>query len=176
LCLGRYPDRTQHIIDRLGQSVSDNFTAPVRGLSIARRGEGPLNMLQRWRQREATDPRDKVYAFMGLFPSTPFPNVQSCRYGISPAELFAKVIRDLIELEVGLRAVTGDYQRTNRNVYHLARSILGYTIKACKRVRESAKIIAFVRSCRGGKIFDGRRICRGGRLVEEEDLSRSCII
>jgi len=44
---------------------------------------------------------------MGLFSSNPFPSVQSCRYDISPAELFAKVTRDLIELESGLRAFVG---------------------------------------------------------------------
>ncbi|KAH8597929.1 heterokaryon incompatibility protein-domain-containing protein, partial [Bisporella sp. PMI_857] len=58
------------------------FTAPVRGLELAQKGEDPLRLLQRWRYREATDPRDKVYALMGLFKSMPFPSIQSCNYNI----------------------------------------------------------------------------------------------
>jgi hypothetical protein len=38
---------------------------------------------------------------MGLFSRPPFPSVQSCRYDISPAELFAKVTRDLIRFPEG---------------------------------------------------------------------------
>ncbi|PVH72567.1 hypothetical protein DL98DRAFT_610493 [Cadophora sp. DSE1049] len=85
----------------------ENLLYPVRGLSISKIGQGLLNVLQRWRYREATDPRDKVYALMGLFPHMPFPSVQLCSYDISPVTLYARVTIDLIRLEQGLRPLVG---------------------------------------------------------------------
>ena len=91
--------------------VMDSFTSPVRGLEIAKYGENPLNVLQRWRHRDATDPRDKVFALMGLFPSMPLPGIQSCDYNMSVVDLYTKVTIDLIQLEQDLRPMVG--LRTN---------------------------------------------------------------
>jgi len=83
----------------------DHFMYPVRGLEISRRRETPLNVLQRWRYRDATEPQDKLYALMGLF-STAIPGVR-CSYSTPPAELFRAVTLGLIELEGGLRPLIG---------------------------------------------------------------------
>jgi hypothetical protein len=108
LSLGEIPV----ILDRALQrhyDLIENFMYPVRGLTISRSPEGPLDLLQRWRYREATDPRDKVYALLGLLPPQhqPFPSIQSCSYNISPAILYSRVTLDLIRLERCLRPLVG---------------------------------------------------------------------
>lgn len=45
---------------------------PVHGFSHPKT-DGPLNLLMRWRHREATDPHDKIYALLGLIPLGLFP-------------------------------------------------------------------------------------------------------
>ena len=75
---------------------------PVHGFSHSKT-DGSLNLLMRWRHREATDPRDKVYALLGLIPLGVIPSAQSCDYTISVSELFEKVTLDLIKYEGNLR-------------------------------------------------------------------------
>lgn len=82
----------------------DNFMYPVQGLEISRKGESPLHMLHRWRYRGATEPRDKLFALMGLFP--PIPGIK-CSYNIPPGELFANMTLGLIELEKSLKPLIG---------------------------------------------------------------------
>jgi hypothetical protein len=106
LCTGQYPLGFEGVRD-VFVGILDDFTGPIRGLEIAKAGENVLDMLQRWRYRGATDDRDKVYALMGLFPSMPFPNVQSCDYNLPTATLYTKVTLDLILLEDGLRPLVG---------------------------------------------------------------------
>lgn len=53
----------------------EKFLYPVRGLAISRSMEESLDLLQRWRYREATDPRDKVFGLMGLLPQQLFPSI-----------------------------------------------------------------------------------------------------
>ncbi|KAF2685480.1 HET-domain-containing protein [Lentithecium fluviatile CBS 122367] len=83
--------------DKVGAEYNDlmnNFLYPVRGLSIARAGETPLNTLMRWRYRQATDPRDKVYGFVGLFRSNTLlriPALRDVSYGLSPEVLLTNV-------------------------------------------------------------------------------------
>jgi hypothetical protein len=101
------------ISDRVAAEMSDlisNFLYPVRGLSIARRGESPLHTLMRWRYREATDPRDKVYGFIGLFnPDTlhRLPSLRDVSYTVSPATLFRRVTVELIQFNQDLRPLIG---------------------------------------------------------------------
>lgn len=103
LCTGNH----YHRVDSADLGFWDKFTAPIRGLDIAKQGENPLNMLHRWRYRDATDHLDKVYALVGLFPSSPFPNITSCRYDISVAMLYSIVTYDLITTENSFRALVG---------------------------------------------------------------------
>jgi hypothetical protein len=85
----------------------NDFTGPIRGLDIAWSGENPLDLFQRWRHRNATDPRDKVYALMGLMRTMSLPTVQSCDYGIGTVSLYTIVTIDLIALDGGLRPLVG---------------------------------------------------------------------
>ncbi|KAJ4301911.1 hypothetical protein N0V90_004007 [Kalmusia sp. IMI 367209] len=105
-----YPESlTEGIVDIFYafKGIVNDFTGPVRGLDIGRLGENPLNMFQRWRYRNATDPRDKVYALMGLTGNMSLPTVQSCDYSIGTVSLYTAVTLDLIALEGGLRPLVG---------------------------------------------------------------------
>ncbi|KAF3000693.1 hypothetical protein E8E13_002202 [Curvularia kusanoi] len=62
------------------------------------------------RRLKATDPRDKVYSFLGLFPSTSLSNSPALRdltYSVKSATLFSRVTVDLIRLENDLRSLIG---------------------------------------------------------------------
>lgn len=93
-------------LERHGELIG-LFLYPVRGLSISSNGEEPLDLLMRWRYREATDPRDKVYALLGLLTSNALASARYCNYDISPAALFTRVTLDLIRQEKGLRPLLG---------------------------------------------------------------------
>lgn len=86
---------------------TSNFTPMVRGLAIVKAGESPLFLLQRWRYRNASDPRDKVYALMGLLKLGSLPRILSCDYDLNTASLFAKITCDFIVQEQGLRPLVG---------------------------------------------------------------------
>ncbi|KIX09356.1 uncharacterized protein Z518_00435 [Rhinocladiella mackenziei CBS 650.93] len=105
LCSSRNPAPVS-LLKRFYGLIND-FTGPVRGLGIARYGESPLDLFQRWRYRDATEPRDKVYALLGLYPNMPLPHVQSCSYEIPTVTLYTKVTIDLIQLQQGLRPLVG---------------------------------------------------------------------
>lgn len=92
---------------KIFHDLINDFTGPVRGLSIAQYGESPLDLLQRWRYREATEPRDKVYALLGLYPNMPLSRVQSCNYEIPTVTLYTNVTIDLIQLQQDLRPLVG---------------------------------------------------------------------
>jgi hypothetical protein len=78
----------------------------VRGFD--RQNEEPLNLLMRWRHRQATDPRDKVYALLGLLePAYRLPSAEACDYTIPAPTLFARVTVDLIQQNNGLIPLVG---------------------------------------------------------------------
>ncbi|KAF1951453.1 HET-domain-containing protein [Byssothecium circinans] len=92
------------------RDLTSNFLYPVRGLSIARLGETPLDTLMRWRYRKATDSRDKVYGLVGLIAADTLAGIPALRdvsYSISPAVLFARVTLDLIKFTEDLRPLVG---------------------------------------------------------------------
>lgn len=91
----------------LDGEVLNYFTSYVMGLGFTRGGEPPFYILKRWLYRNATDPLDKVYALMGLFPDNTFPRVPSCDYELSPATLYTRITCDLIEAEWSLRPLIG---------------------------------------------------------------------
>ncbi|KAF4823439.1 hypothetical protein CGCTS75_v010408 [Colletotrichum tropicale] len=64
--------------------------------------------MQQWRGRQALDPRDKVYALLGLFPSGTLPRVESYDYEIPVAEVYENLTLDLITDEQSLRPLVGD--------------------------------------------------------------------
>lgn len=79
---------------------------PVHGFNHSKT-DNALNLLMRWRHREFTDPRDKVYALLGMISPSAIPNAQSCDYTRGVSRLFAQVTRDLINHEGGLRPLLG---------------------------------------------------------------------
>jgi len=83
------------------------FQYPVLAMSVSRKGESPVNLLRQWRYRAATDPRDKIYALLRLFPSNPFPHVQSCSYETDASQLYARVTFDLIQIGKSLHPLIG---------------------------------------------------------------------
>lgn len=89
------------------KDLMDEVASPVRGLELAQLGESPLNILERWRYRGATDPRDKIFALLGLFPESPFSSVQHCDYTLSVKAVYTGVTVDLLEIEGGLRSFVG---------------------------------------------------------------------
>jgi hypothetical protein len=80
---------------------------PIHGFRHYKEGEPPLDLLMRWRHRDSTDPRDKVYGLMGLLPVHVFPTAAPCSYEISASALFEGVTVDLIREEGGLRPLLG---------------------------------------------------------------------
>jgi hypothetical protein len=89
------------------------FTSPIIGLRIAsewaEEPETTLNMLWRFRYRDSTDPRDKVYVILNLVPAgtCPLPSVPSSDYGVSTPLLYRRVMLDLLREEWGLRCLIG---------------------------------------------------------------------
>ncbi|KAI1177889.1 HET-domain-containing protein [Nemania sp. FL0916] len=89
------------------------FTAPVLGLLWATawivEPETPLEMLWRFRYRDSTDPRDKVYVILNLVAegTNPLPSVPSSDYTINTAVLYRRVMLDLLRGEWGLRPMIG---------------------------------------------------------------------
>lgn len=53
-------------------------------------------MIQNWRFRDATDPRDKIYGLLGVCNTGRLPETERCDYSISPARVFSTLTRELI--------------------------------------------------------------------------------
>ncbi|KAI0542795.1 heterokaryon incompatibility protein-domain-containing protein [Xylaria digitata] len=89
------------------------FTAPILGLIWASgwvvQPHPPLEMLWRFRYRESTDPRDKVYVILNLVAegTYPLPSVRTSDYSLSAPVLYRRVMLDLLRDERGLRPMIG---------------------------------------------------------------------
>ncbi|KAH0432517.1 hypothetical protein CcaCcLH18_06424 [Colletotrichum camelliae] len=68
----------------------------------------PSSAMQQWRGRQAHDPRDKVYALLGLFPPGTLPRVEICDYEIPVAEVYENLTLNLITDEQSLRPLVGN--------------------------------------------------------------------
>jgi hypothetical protein len=80
---------------------------PIRGFLHYKNGEKPLDLMMRWRHRDSRDPRDKVYALLGLMPAHVLPCALRCSYEISASTLFQGATMDLMRRERGLRPFLG---------------------------------------------------------------------
>ncbi|KAM7196190.1 hypothetical protein V8F33_006302 [Rhypophila sp. PSN 637] len=87
-------------------ALIDGFMYPVRGVAISGRGESSLHLLQRWRYRDATEPRDKFYGLMGLFPAASVTELES-GYSDPAGKLFGALTMGLIRMERNLRPLVG---------------------------------------------------------------------
>lgn len=84
----------------------DHLSPRVRGLRITV-DEHPLHLFWRWRFRQATDPRDKVYALLGMRQDVQLPSVPSCDYTVDVRTLFTGVTVDLINMCSDLNPLIG---------------------------------------------------------------------
>ncbi|KAI0418994.1 heterokaryon incompatibility protein-domain-containing protein [Xylaria grammica] len=109
---GHYPPAERLDIHNLVGNYSF-FTAPILGLIWASkwavRPHPPLKMLWRFRYRESTDPRDKVYVILNLVAegTNPLPSVLTSDYTLNTAVLYRRVMLDLLRNERGLRPMIG---------------------------------------------------------------------
>ena len=86
-----------------------DFMAWVVWLNIAsEQTDSPTYLVHRWRFREATEPRDKVYALTGLCSSGSMPLSEMCDYDIPTADVFCNLTRDLIQYEKSLLPLIDD--------------------------------------------------------------------
>ncbi|RYC57312.1 hypothetical protein CHU98_g8895 [Xylaria longipes] len=114
LIAGNYPPNERLAIPDLFEGSNYAwFTAPILGLLWASgwivQPHSPLNMLWRFRYRDSTDPRDKVYVILNLVAegTYPLPSVPSSNYTINTAVLYRRVMLDLLRDEGELRALIG---------------------------------------------------------------------
>lgn len=84
----------------------DNLPASMEGLR-ASGNEPPLFLFWRWRFRRATDPRDKIYALMGMRRDLRLPDVQKPDYSLKVESLFTLVTVDLINKSRDLNPLIG---------------------------------------------------------------------
>ncbi|RFU76044.1 hypothetical protein TARUN_6205 [Trichoderma arundinaceum] len=83
-----------------------NLQAALRGLG-ASRGEDLFMLLWRWRFRQATDPRDKVYGLLGFRSDISLPSVKMCDYTVDVRTLYHRVTVDLIGMSTDLQPLIG---------------------------------------------------------------------
>lgn len=68
----------------------------------AQRVDRPVDLIQRWRFCAATDPRDKVYALMGMCSRGSMPRTESCNYDMSVVDVFCSLTIDLMQSDKSL--------------------------------------------------------------------------
>lgn len=100
------PDLRRYRPDFRPSGALDHLPARVRGLRLTV-NEHPLYLFYRWRCREATDPRDKVYALLGMRRDVRLPSVPSCDYTVKVRTLFTRVTVDLINICADLDPLIG---------------------------------------------------------------------
>lgn len=103
------PGDVQALMERDDAPCMGNFMAKIIWLSISKgRMDSPLYLVYRWRYRLATDPRDKVYALMGLTERGSLPEVEQCSYEVPPSKVFASLTVDMILSEESLLPLVVD--------------------------------------------------------------------
>ncbi|KAI0553645.1 heterokaryon incompatibility protein-domain-containing protein [Xylaria curta] len=101
---------------RLGQWLSKEHHRYLSELMVhsvwvnvaKERYDNPLETVNRWRFRLATDLRDKAFALFGLFPAGSLPRSEECRYDIPVADVFSCMTVEMIVNEKGLRPLVGN--------------------------------------------------------------------
>ncbi|KAH7134683.1 heterokaryon incompatibility protein-domain-containing protein [Dactylonectria estremocensis] len=81
------------LYERLTPSFSTPTLADLMAMAIwvdSARGsdDNPAFVINRYRNRRATDPRDKAYALMGLLPAGSLPTVEDCDYDRPAVDVF----------------------------------------------------------------------------------------
>ena len=93
--------------ERAGEDVFNSLISHFVWLSIAKsRFEDIFGMIQHYRVRRATDPRDKIYGLLGLCYPGRIPLTEKCDYSIPPADVFTTLTQELIISWQSLRPIT----------------------------------------------------------------------
>jgi hypothetical protein len=93
----------ERIQEQWRMKIMGDLMAMVVWLHIAQqRVDRPAFLINRWRFREATDSRDKVYALMGLCSSGSMPCMENCNYDMSAVDVFCGLTSDLMRSEKSL--------------------------------------------------------------------------
>ncbi|KAI1336701.1 heterokaryon incompatibility protein-domain-containing protein [Xylariaceae sp. FL0016] len=101
--LGDHPDKDV-IFGHAG--TLNNLSGQVRGLEFQRgRHEDGIATAFRWGFRQASDPLDMVYGFMGLFPRGSLRLSEEVDYELPLGKLYARFTVDLIRHDRSLRAI-----------------------------------------------------------------------
>lgn len=72
-----------------------------------------MSTVFQWRHRNATDPRDKAYAVMGLCNRGDLPRTEQCNYALPVSRVFTNLTLDLILLEKNLKPLAADLKSEN---------------------------------------------------------------
>jgi hypothetical protein len=105
LHLRNYMPELDHVSHSHRKVIGGLFSHTI-GLQWAKEAtNGPLDTAFRWNFRDATNPLDKVYALLGLFPLGTLPRVQKCDYRLTPGTLYAMFTADLIQHHRSLHAL-----------------------------------------------------------------------
>lgn len=85
------------------------LTNPVIGIEFAKRpnpkSEGPIFIAYRWAYRETTNPRDKVYALLGILPKGKMSRSEGYDYRLPVARLYSMFTMDLIDYHKSLHPI-----------------------------------------------------------------------
>ncbi|KAF7560750.1 hypothetical protein G7046_g3414 [Stylonectria norvegica] len=104
-----FPDVVWKRLETPFSSFLGDMMAMVIWLRIAgQTDDTPMEMVNRWRFRLATDRRDKIYALIGLYTSGTLPRTEQCNYDLTPVEVFCSLTIDLIMSEEGLKPLIAD--------------------------------------------------------------------
>ncbi|KAH9907848.1 heterokaryon incompatibility protein-domain-containing protein [Xylariomycetidae sp. FL2044] len=86
-----------------------NFFVTAIWTNVSRRsGDSPLDTICKYRDRRATDPRDKIYGLLGLCDPGALRLTRQCDYGSPVHEVYRCLTLDLIVSERGLKPLIAD--------------------------------------------------------------------
>ncbi|KAM0308667.1 hypothetical protein ACHAO8_009804 [Botrytis cinerea] len=88
---GTRPTPIHYVLSKTNLDFLDDLMCQVIWITSTKyqRDRYPLDLMIRWRMRGATDPRDKVFALLGLIEKGQLPNMGDCDYKVST--LFADI-------------------------------------------------------------------------------------
>lgn len=103
-----WPESVHRVIQPSSEALV-NFLVYAIWIEITRRRmDNPLELICRWRDREATDPRDNIFGLLGLCEPEDLPRTRNRDYNDSVASVFRTLTVDLIINEKGLRPLIVD--------------------------------------------------------------------
>ncbi|EKG13739.1 Heterokaryon incompatibility [Macrophomina phaseolina MS6] len=92
------PNQYMHHLLAPHSNTMNALVSQVNGLEIAKRYRvEPMDTAFRWGFRKATNPLDKVYGLLGLYPRGTLRRAEACDYRLPAATLYAMFTADLIE-------------------------------------------------------------------------------